>query len=1311
MAGFDPFASGAATAVLEKPPASAGGFEPFASGLATARDPAPPSTSAVERDSSPTHDLGTDFRVYYDGLEGMDQRLTPEHRAVFQRLDAVSDNSKAARAQAINQAYIGSQLKDLPHSTLEGNWEAVKAEYAKHVFGSVDNEIPDVKLYGMISKRMKEASAEGSNQGEIKPWTWADTVGSDEYKVGHGIKNFFESINKPVIALPEAPKDLPNLEGMGLYNPALTAAVYNGFVKPTLEGVESPLGIATLGVGSQLRAASAQYPLAKDALVAMEGVFTGLMGYGTAKAGKQVYDVLKNPNSTFDDKATAVSSMVGNGALTLLGAVGTALEMFPKEKATEVAEEMKGKTPAEAAAILWWEASQTDVHGQQFFLEDAAKKLEAIATPEDLAKAKKSAGTSTIDKAGAVIGEGEDSGPQERIKAAAIKTADGKVEEGPAHANIREKLGGATPEGAIEGFVTDKGRFVSREEASQIAQKAKQLKGDVAKEPPKELQSHEVDMTEPESKTTGISNAKVDAELKRLGLGKAKHGESTTDEAELEKARVTMAENPTAGEELVADLAEKPRAPTTAEVFLLNREAARLRLVRNAAEEEFVAAEEHGDQAAKMDARLKIARAQDAYQKTLEVSTVGGTAQAQAFRARQIMLNEDYSLAEIERRERIASGKPLTPEQTAEIGKLSKQLTDAQARIEAYEKAQREAKANPRATKRPPATRRVSEFLAKQADAARERLRAKTEKQGALAGLDPTDIDDYAIIGADYFAKGVTKFADWSTSMVNELGEHIRPYLPEIFKKSDDASDQARRLQAYKARKATEIEKGRAALAAGDLSKPERAKLEMDPDAIKLRGEAEKIKRKIQLRRTELELKNRTPTEWTKDTLLEINRAGVLSRTAIMLKLTAIIGARAVTTPIRQGIGLGVSKLAPGFARGGRMENVDTVGGYVRSESKALTAMLTKGLPGAWDILRMKDTPEQALLEKEHLPPGWLHYPSHIHAALHYPIQVADYVRRLSLINEQDLRAGVDLTEPVNQLHNMQEAWEYSKRQIFLQNNKLVTAYQTGLKVLQSPDKMGVVSPAAKLLALGLQAENPIVKVPANLAEDVGEHVFGLLDPAARFAFKGVGGFKGLNYAETDIVLRHIKNGLLGSALVALGFFKYKQVGGFYQEGEKRKASDAQPGEIKSGSTRVPAVALEDTAALALMAGATLHRTLDSVYRLNDPKKKGIPAALLAVAVGVAEKNPYIRDASVLGKILDPRQREHAVAADIASKLIPGFVQEMAAEQDKKTPYNPFEKPQSRAITAPDFSGALKQNLEKELPYLRKNLPKHDPYK
>ena len=87
------------------------------------------------------------------------------------------------------------------------------------------------------------------------------------------------------------------------------------------------------------------------------------------------------------------------------------------------------------------------------------------------------------------------------------------------------------------------------------------------------------------------------------------------------------------------ELTQKPREISATEVAVLTREATRLRLERQAAEDEFIAADQNGDQADKMDARVKIARIQDQYQRALESFTQAGTKQAQAFRMRQMMLN------------------------------------------------------------------------------------------------------------------------------------------------------------------------------------------------------------------------------------------------------------------------------------------------------------------------------------------------------------------------------------------------------------------------------------------------------------------------------------------------------------------------------------------------------------------------------------------------------------------------------------------------------------------------------------------------
>jgi hypothetical protein len=78
----------------------------------------------------------------------------------------------------------------------------------------------------------------------------------------------------------------------------------------------------------------------------------------------------------------------------------------------------------------------------------------------------------------------------ETIKSAAIKTPDGEIVTGQYHQEAYDKLGMLqedSPPGIEEGFVTDKGHFVSREQASKISKQSGQLEN-----PPKSLHSEDL---------------------------------------------------------------------------------------------------------------------------------------------------------------------------------------------------------------------------------------------------------------------------------------------------------------------------------------------------------------------------------------------------------------------------------------------------------------------------------------------------------------------------------------------------------------------------------------------------------------------------------------------------------------------------------------------------------------------------------------------------------------------------------------------------------------------------------------------------
>lgn len=82
---------------------------------------------------------------------------------------------------------------------------------------------------------------------------------------------------------------------------------------------------------------------------------------------------------------------------------------------------------------------------------------------------------------------------------------------------------------------------------------------------------------------------------------------------------------------------------------------------------------------------------------------------------------------------------------------------------------------------------RVLSVLESQEQAAKERLRSK----GVNISSNPIDVwADYAYVGALKLAKGAVKFADWSEQMVRELGDGVRPYLRQIWDKSQETLNQ-----------------------------------------------------------------------------------------------------------------------------------------------------------------------------------------------------------------------------------------------------------------------------------------------------------------------------------------------------------------------------------------------------------------------------------------------------------------------------------------------------------------------------------------
>lgn len=395
---------------------------------------------------------------------------------------------------------------------------------------------------------------------------------------------------------------------------------------------------------------------------------------------------------------------------------------------------------------------------------------------------------------------------------------------------------------------------------------------------------HPVAAETAEPAPVSIKNAATEAMRADLGLPPATKAERATFEQWNEEAAALEAKDPHAGQRIVDELESRPRAPSGTEDMLLTRELNRLRLERKAADEAYLADPSESNQA-------RIDKARQDFERTSQVADTVGTASAHSLLARQAMMREDYSLAAMERKAKVANaGQPLTPEQEARISELQKRIEETEAAFEAYIAA-------PKTKPKP----KLIEYLDTRADEARARLKSKLHQ--ASAGFDPTQIADVAIIGAAKLAHAAHDVAVWSAEMVKEFGEEIRPHLDEIRAKAEAIIENEPRLRGFKTRMRSQTAKTEEKLEAGDFSKPTRKPIELDEEAIRLKAANEAVKREFQRELIQYEMAHRTKARVAIDAVKE--RVNLLRSARSAFDLSAVL---------RQGLVFTVSrpKAVPG---------------------------------------------------------------------------------------------------------------------------------------------------------------------------------------------------------------------------------------------------------------------------------------------------------------------------------------------------------------------------------------------------------------
>ncbi len=304
---------------------------------------------------------------------------------------------------------------------------------------------------------------------------------------------------------------------------------------------------------------------------------------------------------------------------------------------------------------------------------------------------------------------------------------------------------------------------------------------------------------------TGIKNAQVDVERRSRGLPSVVEPARRGFGKVWGEAMSKIDKDPGFQDELINDLRDNPRALTDLEDALVLHRQIDLQNEYGKATRDLAQAYDDGRLDAVAEEKGHVERLSDQLLDIYEIGKKSGTETGRGLNARKMMANEDFSLASLVTQKRAAKGgRHLTDTERAELQKiaddykakseaLEKHVSERDSRIseleaqKAFEKLQYE---NQKTTASPHIIR-LAEKMVRGLDLRAEAARKRIKERGFRfsAGVDPTVLLDLAEIGASHLGHIGLDFAKWSSRMVADFGDGIKPHLDEVWTASQKVVD------------------------------------------------------------------------------------------------------------------------------------------------------------------------------------------------------------------------------------------------------------------------------------------------------------------------------------------------------------------------------------------------------------------------------------------------------------------------------------------------------------------------------------------
>lgn len=534
-------------------------------------------------------------------------------------------------------------------------------------------------------------------------------------------------------------------------------------------------------------------------------------------------------------------------------------------------------------------------------------------------------------------------------------------------------------------------------------------------------------------------------------------------------------------------------------------------------------------------------------------------------------------------------------------------------------------------------------------------------------------------------ATAATQKAKETASAKREEFKKLRDHLfPEIMKEKDIAH-----YQKVLDRRSADYERRIRDIDAGTYAKPEKKIRELTQAQGEEKLKGDRLRQEFVNKLGALEKANRSKFQKILDAGVGYRTAGILSNPAIPGKLGGAVFSRIGSTAIEDIIGGAIKKVSPKLAARAPTEGH---GFNPQTFAKNVRVGWKRGNKAMVDIIRSGSSDLDVQHQKAAREAGVFTLPGRAHGAIKAYAKEFAFDHAFDQLTEHYQSQGVDVTNSIVADKIASEAYQAASRAIFMQKNAFASLFNRAVEGLEQ--KGHNVSAAA------LKALFPVFKVPTNIVAESAQYVTGLPIGLVKAVKAYRAGIDTLKPEEADLIVRQLKKGSLGSAMMLLGFFAASSVGGYYNPDEKRKAGDVKAGGARIFGVDIPTWLMHAPPFEAMHFGATMRRSLGSGGSLSN--------AALASGLGMAEHAPFVNEVFRLHDLRNAKSRAQFMNEFAKASLEPAALQKLAEWTDRSRPLEPSDLLTGEGTNkrAPEGLG---ETLKTGIPGLREQVGKKIP--